>query len=124
MRDFVRELGRLTTFLIFARAVVYLRPKESYEKYLRLLTGLILLLQFLGPVRQMLCADALEIQVPWEEEVLGDRKGDLPLPEPKDSGEESGISEEIDDVRIEIKEIEIAPWNEWVDKDFQSESGE
>ena len=120
MQDFVRELGRLTTFLIFARAIVYLRPKESYEKYLKLLVNLIILLQFLSPLRQMLSGDTMEIAMPWEESFESwERDGTEQVAE---NAEES--MEEQEEIRIEITEVEISPWMEELDVDLEIESGE
>ena len=43
-------IGQVGIFLICAQTVVHFRPKESYEKYLKLLLSVMLLLQLLQPV--------------------------------------------------------------------------
>lgn len=53
MQGLVRDLGRLTIFMICAQAVIYFRPREQYEKYLRFIMNLLILLQFLIPVRNL-----------------------------------------------------------------------
>lgn len=52
--EFLRSMGRLTVFVICAQMLVYFRPKQVYEKYLRLLMNLLILLQFLLPVGNFL----------------------------------------------------------------------
>ena len=58
MQGLVRDLGRLTIFMICAQAVIYFRPREQYEKYLRFIMNLLILLQFLIPVRNLFWGNA------------------------------------------------------------------
>ena len=46
-------IGQAGIFLICAQTVVHFRPKESYDKYLKLLLSVMLLLQLLQPVLSM-----------------------------------------------------------------------
>ena len=46
-------IGQAGIFLICAQTVVHFRPKESYDKYLKLLLSVMLLLQLLQPVLTM-----------------------------------------------------------------------
>ena len=45
-------------FMICAQAVVHFRPKESYEKYLKLLVSVIVLIQVFLPIGSFLLGDA------------------------------------------------------------------
>lgn len=40
----LKEIGQLASFLICARMLLYFRAKESYEKYIRLIISMMLLL--------------------------------------------------------------------------------
>lgn len=50
MQWLYRLIGQAGIFLICAQTVVHFRPKESYDKYLKLLLSVMLLLQLLQPV--------------------------------------------------------------------------
>ena len=50
-------IGQAGIFLICAQTLVHFRPKESYEKYLKLLLSVMLLLQLLHPVLTFLGGD-------------------------------------------------------------------
>lgn len=50
MQWLYRGIGQVGIFLICAQTVVHFRPKESYDKYLKLLLSIMLLLQLLQPV--------------------------------------------------------------------------
>ena len=54
MQWLYRVIGQAGIFLICAQTVVHFRPKESYDKYLKLLLSVMLLLQLLQPVLTML----------------------------------------------------------------------
>lgn len=47
MNEIVEWLKRLTIFLIMAKMIVHLRPKQEYEKYLKLVVGLMVLAMIL-----------------------------------------------------------------------------
>lgn len=47
-------IGKIGIFMICAQAILQFRPKESYEKYLRLLCGFMILLQVIQPVSALL----------------------------------------------------------------------
>lgn len=51
-------IGQAGIFLICAQTLVHFRPKESYEKYLKLLMSVMLLLQLLHPVLTFLGSDS------------------------------------------------------------------
>ena len=50
MQWLYRVIGQAGIFLICAQTVVHFRPKEAYDKYLKLLLSVMLLLQLLQPV--------------------------------------------------------------------------
>lgn len=43
-------IGQLGIFMICAQAIMHFRPKEAYEKYLRLLLSIMILMQIIQPV--------------------------------------------------------------------------
>ena len=45
-----QAICRMGIFIICAQAVIHFRPKEAYEKYLKLLVGVMVLIQLLLPV--------------------------------------------------------------------------
>lgn len=54
MQWLYRVIGQAGIFLICAQTVVHFRPKEAYDKYLKLLLSVMLLLQLLQPVLNVL----------------------------------------------------------------------
>ena len=50
MQWLYRVVGQTGIFLICAQTIVHFRPKEAYEKYLKLLLSVMLLTQLLQPV--------------------------------------------------------------------------
>ena len=50
MQWLYRVIGQAGIFLICAQTLVHFRPKESYDKYFKLLLSVMLLLQLLQPV--------------------------------------------------------------------------
>lgn len=58
-----RTICSVGIFMICAQTVVNFRPKASYEKYLRLLMGGMILIQLLNPVVRLLGGDASDLEV-------------------------------------------------------------
>ena len=52
--SFFQAICRIGIFMICVRAVIYFRPNESYEKYLRLLAGILIMIQLFLPVGRLL----------------------------------------------------------------------
>lgn len=50
MELFKNLIGQIGVFMICAQAVVHFRPKEAYGKYLRLLLGIMVLVQIFSPI--------------------------------------------------------------------------
>ena len=45
----LREIGRVAVFIICAQTLLHFRAKESYEKYIKLLISMMVLMLFLKP---------------------------------------------------------------------------
>ncbi len=52
--ELIECIGKIGVFLICTQVLVHFRPRESYEKYLRLLASTMILLQFLVPIGKKL----------------------------------------------------------------------
>ena len=68
----IRQMG---IFVICAQALIHFRPKESYEKYMKLLVSVMILAQLFTPVARLLGRDgslSLEDRIRWYEEQLGE----------------------------------------------------
>lgn len=63
MLDAIRQIG---VFMIAAQAVVHFAPGRQYEKYIKSVSGIIILLLFLKPVFQLAGVVWDEPQVLWE----------------------------------------------------------
>ena len=48
------SIQQMSIFMICAQALIYFKPKGSYEKYLKLLVGAMVLVQLFGPVQALL----------------------------------------------------------------------
>lgn len=48
------SIRQMSIFMICAQALIYFKPKGSYEKYLKLLVGAMVLVQLFGPVQALL----------------------------------------------------------------------
>ena len=58
----VSYLGKLAIFMICTRMIVLFRPGEHYEKYLKFIMSVLILLQFLAPIQQIILGKELEFQ--------------------------------------------------------------
>ena len=61
MNAFVELIKKIGIFMIAAQAVIHFAPAQKYEKYIRMIVGMMILLQFLAPLYQILTKTA------WEE---------------------------------------------------------
>lgn len=52
-------IGQVGIFLICAQTLIHFRPRESYEKYLKLLLSVMLLIQLLQPLLTVLGGDKI-----------------------------------------------------------------
>lgn len=49
-----QAICRLGIFMICVRAIIHFRPNEAYEKYLRLLAGIMIMIQIFLPVGKLI----------------------------------------------------------------------
>ncbi len=54
---FVKMICQIGTFIICTQAIIHFRPRAAYEKYLRLLVGAMILVQFLEPLGALLLGE-------------------------------------------------------------------
>ena len=52
--SFLEAISRVGVFMICARAIVHFRPKQADEKYMKLLVGIMILLQLFLPLGSLL----------------------------------------------------------------------
>lgn len=91
----VKTFCGLAIFMICAQTIVHFRPNRSYEKYLRLLAGMLVLVQIF--LRGLLFFDS-NGQAGFEERVKN-FSGVL-----EDPGQQEGILEEVDRIRTKLYE--------------------
>lgn len=89
MLDTIREIG---IFMIAAQAVVHFAPGRQYEKYIKSVSGIIILLLFLKPVLQLAGAA-------WEEpQILLERWGEFgDTPDFSEEMQTDGVAKEVVD---------------------------
>lgn len=54
-----QAICRVGIFLICAQAIVHFRPREAYEKYMKLLVGIMILLQLFLPIGNFLLGSGM-----------------------------------------------------------------
>ncbi len=76
MGDFVETIRRVGIFMIVAQVVIHLAPGKQYEKYIKLIAGVIILVQLISPFYQISteCWDKWVIQGDWS---ITDGEGNL-----------------------------------------------
>ncbi len=77
MRDFMEAIVRMGTFMICAQVLIHFRPNGSYEKYMKLLVSVMVLVQLFSPVVRLFAEEGQEIgeRVEWfEEQIAQSRK--------------------------------------------------
>lgn len=60
MSAFVELVKKIGIFMIAAQAVIHFAPAQKYEKYIRMIVGVMILLQFLAPIYHILTKTAWE----------------------------------------------------------------
>ena len=60
MSAFVELIKKIGIFMIAAQAVIHFAPAQKYEKYIRMIVGVMILLQFLIPVYQIITKTSWE----------------------------------------------------------------
>lgn len=56
----LQTICRIGIFMICAQAIIHFRPRETYEKYLKLLVGVMVLIQLFLPVGSFLLGGGME----------------------------------------------------------------
>ena len=76
MGDFVETIRRVGIFMIVAQVVIHLAPGKQYEKYIKLIAGVIILVQLISPFYRISteCWDKWVIQGDWS---IADGEGNL-----------------------------------------------
>lgn len=68
MHQLLENLVKLSVFIVCAQMLVHFRPGQAYEKYLKLIMNLLIVLQILLPLRLLLRGDGQqEIQAMTKE---------------------------------------------------------
>ena len=67
MNNFVETIRRVGIFMIVAQVVIHLAPGKQYEKYIKLIAGVIVLIQLISPFYKISeeCWDKWVIQGDW-----------------------------------------------------------
>lgn len=52
--DWLQSIKTMSIFLVCAQALIHFKPKGAYEKYIRLLVSIMLLVQLLEPIGSLL----------------------------------------------------------------------
>lgn len=77
MTAFVELIKRIGIFMIAAQALIHFAPGQKYEKYIRMIVGVMILLQFLGPMHQILAKTSWE-ERNWKELIDTELSGKMP----------------------------------------------
>lgn len=56
----LQTICRIGIFMICAQAIIHFRPRETYEKYLKLLVSVMILIQLFLPVGSFLLGEGME----------------------------------------------------------------
>lgn len=122
MRWLYHVIGQAGIFLVCAQTLLHFRPKESYEKYLKLLLSVMLLIQLLQPVLTVLGGDRIEstgvqtaeftaeIQTVLEQAARQAEQTETEMRATADTAAEGTQSPEdsaSEKIRVEVPEIEI-----------------
>lgn len=73
MSSFMELICKIGIFMIAAQAVIHFAPAAKYEKYMRLVVGIIVLLQFLSPINKITDGidGGLEAEADWSGQLAG-----------------------------------------------------
>ncbi len=106
MNSFVESICKIGIFIIAAQAVIHFAPAAKYEKYMRLVVGIIVLMQFLVPINKI--TDGIdgswEAEADWGEK-LADMEKELERGLAVEGGEEGSQFGEnfVSGIEVEIK---------------------
>ncbi|MCH5256054.1 MAG: stage III sporulation protein AF [Lachnospiraceae bacterium] len=54
MNEFVKLISKIGIFMIAGQAVIHFAPEQKYAKYMKLIVGLVILIQFLSPIYKLI----------------------------------------------------------------------
>lgn len=120
----MERIGQIAVFIICAQTVLHFRAKESYEKYMKLLVSMMLLLLMLEPVMELLGGgnktNILGERIAVYEEELTDVLGRSALSSAQIEEILSGITEQVmeeqelngEDMQTQLLVIQEAEENE------------
>ncbi|MCM1187967.1 MAG: hypothetical protein NC541_01570 [bacterium] len=74
-----QAICRVGIFIICARAIVHFRPRETYEKFLKLLVSVMVLIQLFLPIGSFLLGDGMEEAVKRLERLQEELERELEL---------------------------------------------
>lgn len=86
-------------FMICAQAIIHFRPQESYEKYLKLLVSVMILIQLFLPVGSFLLGDGMGETAARLEQFMEELEADLSL-----SAQEAADTDEMLE-RMTLEEV-------------------
>ncbi len=74
MGKFVENIRQIGLFMIAAQAVIHLAPGKQYEKYVKMIAGVMILMQFVTPFFKQ----SEELLMKWQEEIeqIGQKMGE------------------------------------------------
>jgi len=73
--SFLNTICRIGIFMICAQAIIHFRPGKAYEKYLKMLVGVMVLVQIFSPLMELLSAEGQEniaARVIWFEQQMNE----------------------------------------------------
>lgn len=103
--EFFNAVCRVGIFMICAQTIVHFRPNGSYEKYIKLLVSVMILIQILKPVMGLFggsSATEFETRIAWFDEQL--QEGIYKAEEDAEGAEEIISRMTLDDAYDEILE--------------------
>lgn len=107
--DFFNAVCRVGIFMICAQTIVHFRPNGSYEKYIKLLVSVMILIQILKPMMGLFggsSATEFETRIAWFDEQL--QEGIYKAEEDAEGAEEIISRMTLDDAYDEILEEDDA----------------
>lgn len=122
MNGLFQTICRIGIFMICAQTVIHFRPEESYEKYLRLLVSVMVLIQLFLPVGRLLFHGDSQELARKSEEFLGELEAEISAAEIR-AYESDALLEQMTLEEIRRRVEEQTSW-ETVGVEGRSESEE
>lgn len=101
MNTIVEMIQKIGIFMIAAQAVIHFAPGQKYEKYMKLLVGIMILLQFIVPVKQLLGEEANDM-TGWLEKEPEWESGITFSPEHASKAEETALLQLEDEIKSKL----------------------